>query len=339
MKNIVVIQTSFLGDCILSLPFLSTLLSQEPKAQIHILTTGAGLAVFKMFKEKNNLDNVLIHHFDKKKNHRNFFQMKRWTTKLKATYGSFNTVYCIQRSFRTGLLALLLGAQERIGFASGASSFFYTHRVSREWTNSRLEIEKNRDLLRIKYKIKDWDLELSPSLLIVQASPKKSRIVASFSSPWGTKMWPEDKAIEFCQQACQKGFEVVLVGDQKAQQGICRAIVSNCSSLLLKDLSGKTSIPQLTEVISQASVVLSGDSAAIHIASDANVPVIALFGPTTPAFGFAPWRKGSKVLQVEGLKCRPCHIHGPKICPLKHHNCMNNISVDSVLREVESYVN
>jgi hypothetical protein len=59
------------------------------------------------------------------------------------------------------------------------------------------------------------------------------------------------------------------------------------------------------------------------------------FGSSThPSFGFAPWRKNAKVIGVE-LPCRPCHIHGPKQCPLKHHNCMKLIKAQDIYRAIE----
>ena len=59
--------------------------------------------------------------------------------------------------------------------------------------------------------------------------------------------------------------------------------------------------------------------------------VAALFGPTVPAFGFAPYGSGHAVIQ-RNVSCRPCSVHGGKRCPQGHFRCMKEISVEEVLR-------
>jgi heptosyltransferase-2 len=101
-------------------------------------------------------------------------------------------------------------------------------------------------------------------------------------------------------------------------------------SRLLSDQVGKTDMRGWCDLIDASAVLVSGDSASVHVASDLGVPVVALFGPTVPDFGFAPWRPNSRVLQIENLACRPCSIHGPKECPLGHHKCLKNVGADQV---------
>jgi heptosyltransferase-2 len=64
-------------------------------------------------------------------------------------------------------------------------------------------------------------------------------------------------------------------------------------------------------------------------------PVVALFGPTVTEFGFGPVRPGDIALGVEGLLCRPCSPHGPLQCPLGHHRCMRDLSVEAVIAAIE----
>jgi heptosyltransferase-2 len=61
---------------------------------------------------------------------------------------------------------------------------------------------------------------------------------------------------------------------------------------------------------------------------------VALFGPTIPGFGFGPVGAEDTVVELEGLDCRPCSKHGPQVCPLGHHRCMRELSVERVIRAI-----
>lgn len=95
------------------------------------------------------------------------------------------------------------------------------------------------------------------------------------------------------------------------------------------------------EPIARAAALLSGcatavtnDSGLMHVAAARGVRVVALFGGTTPALGFAPAGEGHLVL-CRNLACQPCSLHGRERCPLGHFDCMNGITVEDVMAAVE----
>ncbi|HEX9894642.1 MAG TPA: glycosyltransferase family 9 protein, partial [Gemmatimonadales bacterium] len=89
-------------------------------------------------------------------------------------------------------------------------------------------------------------------------------------------------------------------------------------------------------LIERATVLVTNDSAPLHLAGAVGTPVVALFGPTVPAFGFGPTGAADRVVEVSGLACRPCSTHGPMVCPLGHHRCMIDLPVRSVLAAFDS---
>ncbi len=78
--------------------------------------------------------------------------------------------------------------------------------------------------------------------------------------------------------------------------------------------------------------MVTGDSAPLHIAWAFDRPTVAIFGATTPELGFVPLTSRCRVVQVEGLVCRPCSAHGPRECPLGHFRCMREITTEMVER-------
>jgi heptosyltransferase-2 len=89
------------------------------------------------------------------------------------------------------------------------------------------------------------------------------------------------------------------------------------------------------EVIRRACVLVTNDSAPLHFAQAVGTPTVALFGPTVPAFGFGPRGPRDRALGVLGLPCRPCSRHGPPACPLGHHRCMTELSLEQLLAAIE----
>jgi hypothetical protein len=83
-------------------------------------------------------------------------------------------------------------------------------------------------------------------------------------------------------------------------------------------------------LIARAAALVTNDSAPLHLATAVGTPVVALFGPTVPAFGFGPRGLDDVVLEHDGLACRPCSAHGPRRCPLGHHRCMRELPPGAV---------
>jgi heptosyltransferase-2 len=92
---------------------------------------------------------------------------------------------------------------------------------------------------------------------------------------------------------------------------------------------------ELPVITSQCVAAVTNDSAHLHIAEACGLPVVAVFGPTRPALGFAPRDPRSKVVHT-AIDCSPCDLHGPKRCPRRHHRCLKDIGTDEVLRALRS---
>jgi hypothetical protein len=72
---------------------------------------------------------------------------------------------------------------------------------------------------------------------------------------------------------------------------------------------------------------------AVHAAAAFGVPVVEVYGPTVPEFGFFPYGPGI-VVELEGLECRPCSLHGGNSCPEGHFRCTKDLTPDKVIEAV-----
>lgn len=102
------------------------------------------------------------------------------------------------------------------------------------------------------------------------------------------------------------------------------------------DLTNKTSLRETCALLQRAAVLITGDSGPMHLAGGVGTPVIALFGPTTRAWGFFPAGSRDRILETD-LSCRPCTLHGKKHC--RHdHACMKGITPDQVMQAVDELI-
>jgi len=102
--------------------------------------------------------------------------------------------------------------------------------------------------------------------------------------------------------------------------------------------AGALALRASAALIARAEVLVTNDSAPLHLATATGTRIVAIFGPTVPAFGFGPRGPLDRVVEHPGLDCRPCSPHGPQACPLGHHRCMREVGVEVVLQAVGSRI-
>ena len=136
--------------------------------------------------------------------------------------------------------------------------------------------------------------------------------------------------IEAVRKLSNKFASIIVIGGEKDIDLLRDFNVLNENVVLA---IGSLPIMSSAEIIRGASLLVANDSAPVHIASAFNVPTVAIFGPTVKDFGFYPYHKRSVVVEVEGLGCRPCLIHGGRRCPIVTFDCMRKISPDEIVMD------
>jgi heptosyltransferase-2 len=318
--TVLVIQTAFLGDVVLTTPLLSVL--AERFGPVDVVTTPAAAGLL-----DNHLAVDSVFRYDKRGADRSWKAFRRLATELRAR--RYARVYLPHRSLRSALLALWSGAGQRVGFADSAGGFSYTSRVPRPRDGH--EVERLLALVGLKpgEQTPPVSLGLAPTdLAAADAWLASHGVGADFvtmapGSVWATKRWPY-----YAELAAGLEQSTVIVGgaeDAPLADAIVRAAGGRAVSA-----AGAMSLRASAALIQRSTALVTNDSAPLHLATAVGTPVVAIFGPTVPEFGFGPRRPGDIVLGHEELPCRPCSKHGPPVCPLGHHRCMRELSVGDV---------
>jgi heptosyltransferase-2 len=141
------------------------------------------------------------------------------------------------------------------------------------------------------------------------------------------RSWPVPSFAALDRALGADGYRCLLLG--AADERALTAAVQTAAGDRAVDLGGLTDLPLLAAVMGRVAVVVTNDSAPMHLATAAGVPQVAIFCATVPAQGYGPL--GPLALVVErDLACRPCGRHGGARCPRGTDDCMELVTVDEV---------
>lgn len=319
-----VIQTAFLGDVVLTTALLSALADQH--GPLDVVTTPIAAPLLETHPAVRQ-----VIPYDKRRSQRGWAGLQTMVRRLKSE--RYERVYLPHRSLRSATLALLSRIPTRIGF-NGAWSFLYTESRPKPRTGH----EADRLLALADEPPGAYPPHLRPTPEDEQAVAElldEEFVALAPGSIWGSKRWPY-----FAELAARlaERIAIVVVGGQDdvgVGEEIERAATGGKGRQQILNACGKLTLRQSTALIGKAALLVTNDSAPLHLATAMGTPVVALFGPTVTEFGFGPLRAGDVALGIDGLLCRPCSSHGPPQCPLGHHRCMRDLTVEAVLTAIE----
>ena len=313
-----VIQTSFLGDVVLTTPLLAELASRGP---VDVVVTPAAAALLANHPAVRDL---LV--FDKRGADAGMAGLWRFARGLRrrsdGTTREIAAAYLAQGSMRSASLALFAGIRERVGFDSSAGRVLYTrrsryrgnrHHAERLWRLAAGDAAPDPAPEVIRPRLYPGERERAAVDALLKDVPRDGAQLLALApgSIWGTKRWPHFPALA-AEIARASGPERVI------------------------NATGKLSLLASTELLSRCAALVTNDSAPQHLASAAGTPTLTIFGPTAPEFGFGPLAPRHSTIGNESLTCRPCHPHGPRVCPLGHWKCMRELEVEQVSRALNS---
>ena len=328
--KILIVQTAFIGDCILSTPVIDAIQRKYPEAELSVLTSPF---TKDLFAYHPRVKEVLT--FDKRKSQSGFKGLFDMAAIIKDK--KFDTVFCLHKSWRTAALLWLSGIPERFGFKEAALRFLYTKTVPR--SDLTHDVLRNLAIIRaignepteyegvLAVNISDAAYREVDALGITQ---DESRLVSiAPGSVWATKRWTVSGFTEVANALIEKGYRIALIGGG-SDSDIADEIQRRCEGRLINAV-GKTSLLAAAAIIERSKLLITNDSAPLHLASAKKTPIVAVFCATVPDFGFGPWQVPNKIVEVRGLKCRPCGRHGHQLCPTGTNDCQLLIAPGMVL--------
>lgn len=322
MKKFLIIQTAFLGDVILATPLIEELKRLYPESEIDVLVKKGNEGLLKSHPKINEL-----FLFDKS----NGKYKNMW--KLIKTFRSrrYDRIINLHRFASSGLIAVLSGGKETVGFNKNPLSRFYSKRFP-HLLDGRHEVERNLSLisdLGTTPKVRPQLYPTAEDYKKVEAYQKQPYFCLAPASVWFTKQLPKEKWISLMNKLPSDSILYLIGGAGDFE--LCEEIKNTAALDNVRNIAGTFNLLQSAALFEKARRTFVNDSGPLHLCSAVNAPVTAFFCSTVPSFGFGPLSDDSQILQVEeNLSCRPCGLHGYKNCPEQHFKCGYDISINTL---------
>ena len=341
MERVLVAQTGFLGDVVLTTPLLSALRQELTPESLTVLTTPQAK---QLVKNHPAVDHVMT---DAKRQEDGGLKGLLQTAR-RVREGRFTMAIAAHKSLRTALLLYVAGVPNRIGFSGTPGQLLYHQAIGRD--PQLHEIERILCLMRA-FHIEPEECVRKPHVACSGSGMTKARtllhnagigpseafFVVCPGSVWKTKRWTKEGYSELVRALSRRYGRVLLCGSE-TDRALATEIETRAGELGVLNLAGKVDLETFVSIVDKATVVISNDSAPMHIAVARDVPVVAIFCATTPALGYGPYTNTAVVVEKTDLPCRPCSRHGGNRCPIKTEACMKSVMCSDVLSGVDTLI-
>lgn len=345
VKNALLIQTAFIGDVVLTTPMIAAFKRYRPEAKLTVMVKPEAVS---LLRNNPHVDDLLI--IDKKGKHQGAAGMFRMIGEIRSR--NFDLLLSPHKSHRTGFLAMFSKIPRRFGYRdAGWARFAYTKHLTRPMDLPEIErlLQFLEDALGENTQLFPRDLELyvndearEQARDILSQLDASHPVLVAPSSVWPTKRWTPWNFAELIGLLLERYKKPVLLvgspGDREVADRVLEFLKlahPDWPDRRVHNICGKTSLPALYALMEKSLLLVSNDSAPVHFGCAAKIPVVAIFGPTVPALGYAPIAPRTAVAELADLGCRPCGLHGAKRCPQSHFRCMKDLTPAMVMDVVE----
>lgn len=345
--KIAIFLPNWIGDAVMATPALRAVRQQFPDAEIVGIMRPA---IADVLAGTGLVDRNLFYHPRSKVKSQKGIAFIRTLRAEK-----FDTILLLPNSLRSGVIAWLSGATRRIGFARDWRSWLLTDRVvpkSKATPHPVLDeylrltdqmgcASRSRQLESAVLPQDQAQLEGFWNGKWVWADGEWKQYAAQHPFPYicfntggafgKAKSWPREYFAELARRVATEFHKVVLVICGPAERDEARWIADEAGHPAVVSLaSAPLSIGLTKAAIRSSELLVTTDSGPRHFAAAFVVPVVTLFGPTHIEWSETFYDKAEH-LQLK-LDCGPCQ---QRECPLKHHRCLRDLTVDTVFAAVE----
>lgn len=338
IKRVVVRGTNWVGDSVMTLPALRALRRVLPEAKITLVVRPSARGIF---ADVDFVDDLLI--YDRRSAFSIIPQVREWRKR------PFDLAVLFQNAFEAALIPFLAGVPLRLGYATEARQSLLTHPLPLpDWRSSRHEVFYYLYLITALEQLlfgaseiceadPDASLQISETrkseaedLLRAYGVREGQSIVALCPGSINSraKRWPAAAYASLADRLIESQKQVLLIGSAD-EADVTREVTSRMQQQPIV-LTGKTSLDQITAVLSLVDLVVTNDTGPAHLAAALGRPTLVIFGPTNP-LTTRPFAPEAEILR-HPPECAPCMLRD---CPIDHR-CMTAITVDEVFEHSQA---
>lgn len=336
-KRILIVEVNWLGDVLFSTAAIKAIKDKYPESFLACMVVGR---CSQILEDNPSVDEVIV--FDEKSSHKSLFSKVKFIVSLRKE--NFDTVFLFHRSFTRVAVCYLAGIKRRIGYYRKKTGFLLTdkfeipdnslHRAEyfiNLINKTGIESKDKRYEFFINSKAVDRVVDLLAKFGITR---EDNYIVINPGGNWNPKRWPVEYYAQLADRISQSPGMKIVVSGAKKDISLSQRINSKMKNEAII-LAGETNLKELGALLKGARVVISADSGPMHLAAALGVPVVAIFGPTSPQITGPYNPQAEHIILQKDVGCPvPCYE-----VSCADNKCMKAVTVDEVFKAVKKILN
>ncbi len=331
-RNVLVFRFSALGDVAMTIPVVRQVLDQYPELHIHFVSNKAFAPLFK------GIDRLHFYPADLKGEHKGVTGLFRLFRELRHA-AKPDALADLHQVLRTKVLRFyfgVAGVRMAVLHKGREERAALTRKKDKMLEQLPSMISRYADVFHHLGLPVELDEHYIPLNIRDKKDMNKSAVRLIGIAPFAKhpeKMYPEEKMKEvIAALAAEKNFQILLFGGGPAETEKLTAWEKAYPNVT--SMAGKSTLDEELRTIASLDLMISMDSANMHLASLVGVKVISIWGATHPFAGFYGWGQDPANAVQADLFCRPCSVFGNKTCYRGNRECMQLITPGSIVAKV-----
>lgn len=328
-QRILVAGPAWVGDMVMAQSLFMTLKQRPTPVEIDVIAPAWSNPILSRMPEVKEVINLPVSHGE-------FGLFRRYKLGKSLRSKKYDQAIITPRSYKAALVPFFAKAEQRTG---------YRGEMRYGVVNDIRTLDKNilKQTVQRYVALGLDDVSIPPSIpfpklsvdennlkeLLSKFELKLNKPIVAFlpGAEYGeAKRWPIHYYTELANRLDEQGFQVWILGSEKDKKA--GAIISQGNSAI--NLCGRTRLEDSIDLLSVCKSAVTNDSGLMHIAAAVDIPFVAIYGSSTP--DYTPPLTNKAKIQYLNLECSPCF---KRQCPFGHTSCLNDITVDSVLKSVD----
>lgn len=333
-KTLLIIRLSALGDVAMTIPAIYSFARQYPEWDVKVLTSPFFARLF-----LNHPDNISFLIFDKKKGLLHLLKtLRKEPIDKVADFHNLLRSWCIDTFFLlrgkpVSMLQKQRGKRKELTSSNGKSRDGQRPYICRYFdVLGRLGFSVRPDFTSLFQEVKPATF----SDILPQKGENHWIGVAPFAR-YSNKTYPVEHMEQTVSSLAQiPGYKVFLFGGRGKEADVLKEWALKYANVM--SLAGLLPIEQELAAMSYLDVMVSMDSANMHLASLVGIPVVSIWGSTTPECGFLGWHQKTENALVAHLVCQPCTIAGSEHCKRGDLACLHAITPLRIIKQIKQII-
>ena len=332
-EKILICAPAWLGDMIMAHTLIRILAEQGH--ELHVLAPEWNFAVLERMPEVSKRIPLPLTHGE-------FKLVERYKIGKALGAEKYDRAIISQNSFKSALIPYFANIPRRTGWLRECRGLLLSDGRKLDKKALPLMVQRYAALAHDKNATWDKDNILYPKLNVTQETiaatvakhnlnlDKKVLALSPGAAYGKTKQWPTTHFAEVAKVKLVEGYQVWLFGSPKDREATDEIMALTNNACV--NLAGQLQLFETVDLIAASAGLISNDSGLLHVAAALNVPVIGIYGSTSPDFT-PPLGDKSRTVLVEDLECRPCF---QRTCKFGHLRCLTDIEPQRVMTELSS---